>query len=486
MEKPICFGTSGHRGIIGTDFTTKHVEAIAKAVAEYLKSQSKTPKVCVGYDPRKGNSPLLEEGSFTKSICDCLVAENIEVHFFSDFVPTPVVSKYIVDHKLDGGLILTASHNPPQYNGIKFNLSNGAPASTDVTTIIEEIANNNYYQDITKVDSKDKVKFVDFKAGFVEETLNYLKQITKHNFEAKNFSVVIDAKHGTVGEYWKTFFNKIGLENFDILNFEPRSDFGMIESNPTKLAGLADLKQRQLELNASLAIANDPDGDRHVILDEFGELVTPEEIAVIILNYLASKNMALLGIASTVASSMIIRSANEALATIYYETPVGFKYFSPFLEEGIAQKKIALAVESSGGFTASFHTMEKCGFLPGLFLMFIIQDTNLSLSQLRKEIEVKYGKFYFQEKEYHFPEDKKQFFLNLFKNLNQEDIATKLELDVIDINKSDGLKIILDKAWFLMRLSGTEPIARIYAESTDIEHSKSLLALATCFLNQNC
>ena len=189
MEKPISFGTSGHRGIIGRDFTIKHVEAISKAVAEYLKSQNDSPRICIGYDPRSGNSPLLEEGSFTKSVCDCLAAEDIEVHFFNNYVPTPVVSKYISDNRLDGGLILTASHNPPQYNGIKFNLSNGAPASTDVTSIIEKIANNYFYQEITKIDSTGKIKMVDYKSEFVEKTLSYLKKITKIHFDASCFLI---------------------------------------------------------------------------------------------------------------------------------------------------------------------------------------------------------------------------------------------------------------------------------------------------------
>ncbi len=144
----ISFGTSGHRGIIGKDFTVRHVHAIGKAVAVYLKRAKPTPTIFVGYDPRTGNSPERVEGSFTQELVSTLTKEGVNVHFSDACCPTPYVSWYVVKNKLDGGLMLTASHNPPNYNGIKFNPANGAPAPTSVTQELEQLANDFYRQSI--------------------------------------------------------------------------------------------------------------------------------------------------------------------------------------------------------------------------------------------------------------------------------------------------------------------------------------------------
>jgi len=278
QKKPISFGTSGHRGIIGEDFTLQHVKAIAKSVADYVKSLSTKPRIALGYDPRKGNSPDLEDGSFTKAICDVLAYENVAVDFFDSYAPTPVVSWHIPQAKLDGGIILTASHNPPAYNGIKFNLSNGAPSNTEVTKIIEDKANEYFDEGIASLDFTTQVKDVDIKKEFIADLLGKLNKITGININNLDFPVAIDAKHGTVGSYWESIFNTLEITNFAIIDEEPRSDFGNIEPNPTKPNSLLDLKKKQQEIKAPIAIANDPDGDRHVVLDENGELVTPEEV----------------------------------------------------------------------------------------------------------------------------------------------------------------------------------------------------------------
>ncbi|MFC1616679.1 hypothetical protein ACFL2K_00500 [Candidatus Margulisiibacteriota bacterium] len=478
-EKNITFGTSGHRGIIGEAFSAEHVTAIAWSIAEYL-AKFDNPKIALGFDPRPGNSPNLEEGSFTKIICDVLISQGINVHVFSHFAATPLVSWYIRNYKMEGGLILTASHNPGIYNGIKFNPANGAPAPNNVTKAIEDIANEHFGKGVPKAKSKiGTVTKINMDNAFARALIKNIRN--KSNLNSVDLSevpVVVDAKHGTAASLWKAIFHELKINKFAIINAEALPDFGGIEPNPTKLYTLGELKTRQKTFSAPIAIANDPDADRHVILNEKGDPVSPELISVIILDYLVSQNANLKGIASTVASSAIVKNAVEKNNLEYIETAVGFKYFGEFLETADKEGKIGLAVESSGGFTASYHVFEKCGFMPCIFILMILKATGKKLSELVMEMQEKYGVFYFLEEEYKFAPEKKRELINLFKSIQKEDIQKESEDEIINLNKTDGVKINFADGWVLMRLSGTEPIARIYAESEIEEKAKKYLELA--------
>lgn len=484
-SKPISFGTSGHRGIIGESFTADHVTAIAKAVADLMAQTPDIKRLAVGYDSREGNSPTLEAGSFTQIVCDTLIQNGIDVDVFDSYVPTPVVSWYIQQNKLNGGFILTASHNPGEYNGIKFNTSTGAPAPSEVTRAIESLANAYFGKTIPSASiRKGTLKKVNCNLAFVKNMIQNIQLYTKLPLlNLADIPVVIDAKHGTVAAVWRTIFSVLGLSNYQILNADPLSDFGGIEPNPTKLASLDGLRAQQAAQKAPIAIANDPDGDRHVILDENGDWITPEEITVIIMDYLLKKKGRLSGIASTVASSGIVKEAVSQNSLQYDETAVGFKNFAPFLEASQQNQKIGLAVESSGGFTASFHTLEKCGFLPALFLLVIIKDTGESLSQLKIDIQRKYGQYCFLEEEYHFPAEKKSGLSTLFNDFSDVTARQFTDKPIVAIVKVDGVKLVFSNGWLLIRLSGTEPLARIYAESPNKEVAVELIRLGKTILS---
>jgi phosphoglucomutase len=483
----IKFGTSGHRGIIGKTFSIKHVEAIALAVSAYVKKTNNKPKLTIGYDPRTGNSPNLEKNSFTKAVVDTLLAEGIDVDFFDTYTPTPVVSWYIEQNKLDGGLILTASHNPPEYNGIKFNPANGAPAPSEVTKEIEETSNKFYNQNVKpkNIGIVGKLKYVNASKPFAKSLIeNCLKYLNISDSDLSSLIVAVDAKHGTVAATWKDIFEELNLENHAIINEDPRSDFGGIEPNPTKYETLKDLQIKQKALKAPITFANDPDGDRHTILDDNGVPLTPEETTVIILDYLLQINANILGITTTVASSRIIKSAITKQNLTFKETAVGFKYFAPFLEEARAQNKIALGVESSGGFSTSFHTLEKCGYLPCVMLLFIIKETGKSVSELKRNILEKYEAPCFKEAEYKFSPEKKESLVDFFNKTTKETYRKNFKEEISNIIKIDGVKIIFENGnWVLFRLSGTEPLARIYAETDSETASTKLINQANKMLD---
>ncbi len=468
---PITFGTSGHRGIIGESFTHEHVQAIAIALAEHLKKHTKSPHIIIGHDPRTGNDPQLSENAFTRTLVAELQANGVEVSMSHTYCPTPVISWAIKEHNLDGGLILTASHNPPDYNGIKFNPKNGAPAPESVTSDIQDRGNvhlQNLPQKSTTFTAPTRLQC---EAGFSQHIKTLLQNLCSHTLTG--IPIAIDVKHGACAYTWEILAKSLGFIPL-ISHAEPRADFGGIEPNPTKYETLGEIKAEIKNHNCPLGIANDPDGDRHVILDENGEYLIPEETTAIIADYLLQKGLPLKSIATTVASSQLIKSVCSANKIECHETKVGFKYFAPFFDAANDTNTLCLAVESSGGFSLNTHTYEKCGFLPGLLLLAISQERNTPISKLKENILKKYGNNTFLETSFIFAAEDKDNLALFFKN-PKPDLVSSFIPSQESLNTLDGLKInCADNSWALCRLSGTEPLARLYTESTDPDTAQAL------------
>ena len=484
MLNPVKFGTSGHRGIINETFTIAHVKAISYAVATLLKKKHNSVKLVIGYDPRKGNSTQLEDHSFTKVIVDTLLNQGVDVDFYNIPVPTPLISKHINVFNSNGGLILTASHNPPEYNGIKFNPENGAPAPENITIEIEKIANTVLEKELIPAEKKGTLKILNTTDWFTKQCIKMLSKWF-FNVSLKNISVACDTKHGTCARVWKELLRELSISNFEILHEENRSDFGGIEPNPTHAEGLSKFKSYIKKQKKHLGISNDPDGDRFSIIDNQGSQLIPEEATAIIVHYLVQKNMPISGIVTTVASSGLIKSICNKHQLLFFETAVGFKHFAPYFEKANIENKYMFGVESSGGLTVSKHTFEKCGFFPGLCLMYILSETGKTLAELKSEIIQLFGKFYFEETAVKFESTIRNTIIQRLKNSSKVNLTNIFSNPIHSINQIDGLKIIFNEtSWVLIRLSGTEPVARIYSESLNqqeavknLNEAKSLLVV---------
>ena len=493
VQKNVAFGTSGHRGERGKDFTEDHLKAITEAIVKFL--QDKYPgqkiKVAIGYDTRDKHSPNLETGSYTQILVDQLLNKGIDVEFSDTYVPTPVIGWYVQAEKgnTKGCIILTASHNHPKDDGYKFNPENGAPAPTDVTDKIESLANQ-YFKKIPAQTVREKgllTRITNLEDSFAKNMIETVKKYIKlPDFDFSKNSIVIDSTHGTSAKTWRAVEKELPGVSLNIVHAEPRIDFGNLVSDPGK-SELIDLKKAVVSKNADLGIVNDPDSDRHyVVYNDKGvaKRLTPEEVTLLIFEYFSRKNIPLKGIGSTVASSGILRKAVESRGLEYFETPVGFKYFAPFLEKAAKEGKVALGVESSGGMTTSFHTMEKCGFLPGVLLLMMVKDTGKSIAELKKEyLDDAYGTFTFKETSLKYPGPKKDKLVALFKKFPKDQAAFKSFVaeylaplgEIQQTNLADGVKVVFkDNSWLLLRLSGTEPIARIYSESQDSAKAEEL------------
>ncbi len=449
---------------MGVAFTHAHVRAIAMAVATYLEAHGLPRRVFLGCDPREGNDPHLSPTSYTKTIVDTLTHQGVSVMVADTFCPTPVVSWAIPHYGLGGGLILTASHNPKNYNGIKFNPANGAPSPTTVTDEIETLANRYLGHPLNDISPTGTTTFVAPFSDFSTHMAAILSRFFPH-ITYRSLTLAIDAKHGAVGDVWRQLALHIGV-NVALVHDTPRADFGDSEPNPTVSSGLTALRALQTRYHAPIAIANDPDGDRHAILDDTGEWLSPELVCVIIADYFCDHGFGISSLASTVASSLLLRRFCDIRQIRFEETAVGFKYLSPILDAARSGHLMALAVESSGGFSASFHTLEKCGFLPGLLLMGIVQSTGHPLSVLKARIVSRYGHTLFTEKSYTLTAQHQAHLNAIMLEASPDIIGALFSRPVVDFDLQDGLKCWFSSdQWALLRLSGTEPLLRLYVET---------------------
>jgi phosphomannomutase len=469
----VHFGTSGHRGVVGESFTVAHVQAVGHAVVDFLSQSGNVPRIVVGYDPRVGNDPDLAKGSFTGALVDVLVARGATVYFCDSFVSTPVVSWAIRHEGFDGGLILTASHNPSNYNGIKFNPSNGAPASGLVTAFIETRANDYLSGDVVPSDcvSVGQCQLYDPVPGFSRALVENLKTIlNRSSFSSLPF-ISVDAKYGTAARVWEYLFSDLGSKG-QVFHSDPRSDFGNISTNPTDLSGLKALRS----LGSPLCVAHDPDADRHQILDDLGEAISPEETSVILAEWLIERGSRFDGFVTTLASSGLIRDAAQFHHVRYEETAVGFKYIAPFLEGAFLKNEHVFGVESSGGFSGSFHTFEKCGFFPVVMMLVMLSEVKVPLSEIRKTIKKRYGTYTFLEKSCAFLPEDRAGLVAYFSKVDSDVLQSLFSEKIVSLDERDGLKILFESgSWVLVRLSGTEPVMRVYAESKNALQATHLM-----------
>lgn len=442
----------------------------------------------IGYDSREGNDPFLSENSFTLALVSTLKSCGIETWMTATPTPTPVLSWAVRHYGLGGALILTASHNPPAYGGIKFNPPNGAPAPSHVTKFIEQKANailshiDQYVPTAMSIETKTPDRLCKDLPITFANALKDMLQTRLHLSDSlwETAHILTDAAHGAVAETWQALFEVFGIPTHGILCAEPRPDFGGIEPNPTHPKAFKRLQERiQADHNKGqhwdLAIGNDPDGDRHMILDETGHPITPEETAVLLMAFLIHNHQKPSCVVSTLASSGLVKQACHTHQVRYEETPVGFKYFAPFFEEAASDGSVALGVESSGGISLSWHTYEKCGFLPVILYLYSKQ-TGKPLSLLRQSLS-RYGSFSFSETTFTFPIEKKALLEETLASKEIQSLAqTWFKEPITSTDQRDGLKLIFNSGkWVLIRLSGTEPLGRIYAESSEIKRTNEIL-----------
>lgn len=456
----IRFGTSGWRGIIGEDFTFENVRIATQGIANYLKKTGQRGSgVVVAYDTR-----FLSE-KFSLEAAKVLAFNDIQAFLCTRDAPTPCVSYETIRRKAMGAINFTASHNPPEYNGLKFSTSNGAPALPEVTKQIE--------REIHAVQASNEKVDVYEKAELIEDIdpkdryLHDMRQkIDLEVIRKSGLRIAIDSLYGTARDYLDYFLLEAGVEIKIIHNFrDPYFGGFSPECSEKNLSGLRELMS---QATFDVGLATDGDADRFGVIDENNRFVPANTIISLLAIYLKRVKKLPGGLARSVATTHMMDAIARKIDVPLYETSVGFKYIS----ELILEDRIALGGEESAGLSIYRHLPEKDGILACLLVAEMLASTGKTLTQLTEEMHREFGQLF-----------SKRIDLKLTPQL-RESLAARLanppeQLDgykVREVNTTDGVKLIFnDHTWLLFRMSGTEPVARLYAEATTQKELKVLL-----------
>ena len=351
-QSTIHFGTSGWRGIIAEDFTFPGVRRASAAIADHVRAKNKSPVILVGYDTR------FFSPEFAQTSATILKAHRCRVLLCSEPTPTPVIAHAIIHGELDGGVNITASHNPAQYNGLKFSGPEGGPALPEVTKDIEKRAAA-MGEEPGPDGTEEHFEGIDPRAPYFEQ----LRRMIRFDVLRKvKGSFVFDAMHGCGAGWVDRILTDHGIKNVAI---RTKRDVLFDETGPDPSEeNLAPLRTAVLEKKALAGLATDGDADRFGIIDQDGSFISPNHILGLLFDYLLDTRGYKLGASRSVATTQLLDAVAKFHDVQVYETPVGFKYVGPLLRED----KIALGGEESAGLTIRGHLPEKDGILACLLV----------------------------------------------------------------------------------------------------------------------
>jgi phosphoglucomutase len=458
----IRFGTSGWRAVLGEEFTFPNARRVVTAIARVTKASGGiSPGLVLASDTRFLNERFVDEASRV------LVREGVRSLRADRDVPTPAVAFTIRRLGAAGGVNFTASHNPPEFNGIKFSTADGAPALPDVTARIEA--------EIAKTSEADAEPAPPAAADAIDPRGPYLERLASFVDTAAlgkaNLRVAVDPRFGTSRGYLDAFLRDAGVD-VELINGHRDPYFGGLspqcdEKNLTALAQVVVSGKRHLGL------ATDGDADRFGILDADGRYVDPNLCLMLLADVLLGRRKPGdgRGVARSVATTHGLDAVARAHGAPVFVTPVGFKYIGELL----LKDAIAIGGEESAGFTMAGHVPEKDGLLAGLLLAERVAATGETLSALLAELFRRVGPHYPRRADTRLD----PALAAALKKRLAENPDTFAGLKVQSIDRTDGQKLVLgDGRWILFRPSGTEPVVRIYAESADKGETDRLLEAA--------
>jgi phosphoglucomutase len=461
MTTQIRFGTSGWRAVMAEEFTFVNVRRAVAGIARYVASQrTKGAKVIIGRDPR-----FLGE-TFCSIAADILSAHGVTPLVIAEAAPTPAISYAVTQAKADGAINFTASHNPPEYNGIKFSTPDGAPALPEVTKSIEAAivsADGSSGDGTTK---KVEAQPLDPRRMY----LSRLREIVDLDVIKKaGLRVAFDPLWGAARGYPDALLKEAGIKVATVHDYRDVLFGGHAPEPDDHL--LEDLRAKMRDTKARIGIATDGDADRFGIVDEDGTFFQPNYIIAMLFDYLVESRGWKNGVGKSVATTNLINALAKHHKIELHETPVGFKYIGELIKED----KIAIGGEESGGLSIRHHVPEKDGVLVGLMCCEMVARRGKTLGKQLQELFVKVGSFYPQRENFRLTPEVKDKFTGKLQSDPREFSGRK----VAEVVRKDGLKLVFeDGSWICYRLSGTEPVVRVYSEAASPSELTKLSAAA--------
>ncbi len=453
MSMQIKFGTSGWRAVMAEEFTFANVRRAVCGIARYVAAQKKQgARVIVGRDPR-----FLGE-TFCSMAADILAAHAITPVMVTEPAPTPAFAYAVAQTKADGVINFTASHNPPEYNGIKFSTPDGCPALPEVTKKIEaEIQAGDVKVPSSRAGGNGRT-------GVARESLDvkpgYLKRIGEivdlEVIRKANLQVCFDPMWGAARGYSDGVLSDVGVKVATVHDYRDVLFGGHAPEPDDHL--LNDLREKMRATGAHIGIATDGDADRFGIVDADGTFLQPNYVIALLFDYLVESRGWKNGVAKSVATTNLINAIAKARGVELHETPVGFKYIG----ELIMQDKIAIGGEESAGLSIRHHVPEKDGVLAGLLCCEMVARRGKPLGEQLKALCNQVGSYYPQRENFRLTPEVKAKFTEKLRSDPREFCGHK----VSDVVRTDGLKLVFeDGSWVCYRLSGTEPVVRVYSEA---------------------
>lgn len=451
----IHFGTSGWRAVIADEFTFAAVGRVTEAICEQFANETARPMI-VAHDTR-----FLGE-KFAAECAEIVVAKGFEALVCEGPTPTPTVAHAIRSQNAICGINFTASHNPPEYSGMKLSTEDGAPALPAVTSKIEELLANPVENQPKNAAPKVSKSF-DPRDAYLAD----LEQKIRFDLIGKaGGSYAYDPLWGTGRGYLDELLRRHGLGVKTIHNWRDVL-FGGRAPEP-EASHLNELRDLVLADKCVLGLATDGDGDRFGVIDANGQFITPNQLIPIIFDYLADSRKWSGGVARSVATSHLVDRVAKAHGLPVYETPVGFKYIGELINED----KIILGGEESAGLSIKGHYPEKDGLLACLLAAETVAARGASLSEQLDQLFAKTGRLESGRIGVKLTPE----LMPVLQEKLKEEPTSVGGRKVKSINRIDGLKIIFeDDSWLLVRPSGTEPLVRIYAESESAKDVEVLL-----------
>lgn len=467
----VKFGTGGWRAVIGDDFIKTNIQLLAKGLCDKMKKEGAADKpMVIGYDRRFLAKEAMQWAA------QVFAAEDIKTLLINKSSPTPLIMFYVMRHNLPYGMMVTASHNPAIYNGIKVFTEGGRDADEKQTADIEQF--------IAAVDpsSLKEMEYEEAKAkGLIEEIYplneyldNIIDAVDMDAIREANLRVVLDPMYGVSETSLKTI---LLTARCDVFTIHDRHDtlFGGKLPAPNE-STLRSLQNYVLDKGCDIGLATDGDADRIGVIDDKGRFLHPNDILVLLYYYLVKYKGWRGPVVRNLATTHMLDKVAERFGEKCYEVPVGFKYISAKMTETGA----IIGGESSGGLTVQGHIKGKDGVYAAALLVEMIAKTGKKLSEIYSDIEAECGQIHMEERDYKFTHEKKAEMQNL---LMVEKKLPELPYPVDHVSYLDGSKVYFENGgWVIARFSGTEPLLRIFCEMPKAEEAKEVTDLYEKFL----
>lgn len=472
----IKFGTDGWRAVISDGFTFSNVERVAQAYADYIVRHRahepnttgpfdmRPPLIIVGYDRR-----FLSE-QFARRAAEIMTGNRLRVAVFDEAVPTPLVSWAVREQKAAGGIVITASHNPAEFNGFKIKAPWGGSASPHTTAAVEGLVDVSLPRRgaLAQAGASDSASASESLAASIK---SYRAQVASYvdleRLRAGTMGVTIDSMHGSGGRWVESFLTG-GALAVETIRGERDPLFGGVNPEPID-RNLGPLKSRVIENGAGLGLATDGDADRVGAVNELGETMTMHEVVPLLLLHLARERGLSGGVVRTFSQSVLTKRIAAAHNLRLHETPIGFKYIA----ELMLNEDILLGAEESGGIGVRGHIPERDGILNSLLLLEAVVTAGKPPSEMVREMHREFGEFYFRRRDIHLEVRRGN---ELVAGLAAAPPSEVAGFGVTGVETLDGTKLLFDdESWLLFRQSGTEPVLRIYAEATSVMKADALL-----------